>query len=182
MSGIKGLVILSRFDYIENTYGQAKLKEISGKIKPDSENPLNQPIGISKEYPELLLGSLDRLITMQLLDNDEAGFLEIGYWNARHLMPRYFQIYMDDKDPDGFLKQMSRMRDHLIGLGELIVAEVGKNSYVAHINYGQQFMESVRLSELGFLIEGCRLCGAKNLQWEEVKKNETSVEYKIDWE
>ena len=92
----------------------------------------------SPDGVELLLGSLDRLITMQLLDNDEAGFLEIGYWNARHLMPRYFQIYMDDKDPDGFLKQMSRMRDHLIGLGELIVAEVGKNSYVAHINYGQQ--------------------------------------------
>lgn len=181
MSGIKGLVILSRFDYIEHTFGQAKLKEISGKIKPDSENPLNQPIGISKEYPEILLGSLDRLIASQLLDNDESKFLEIGYWNARHLMPRYFQIYIDDKDPDGFLQQMTRLRDNLIGLGEMSVAALEKNSHVIHINYGQEYMESVRLSELGFLVEGCRLCGAKNVEWEELKKNDILVEYQIDW-
>jgi hypothetical protein len=182
MSGIKGMVILTRFDYIESTYGRNQFKELSGKIKVDSENPLNQPIGISKDYPEIMLGTLDKLITTELLHNDESGFLDIGYWSARHLMPRYFQIYINDKDPVGFLKQMVRLRDVLIGLGEMSIADMSKKSYVVHINYGQPFMESVRLSELGFLVEGCRLCGAKNVKWEELGKTDKSVEYQISWD
>lgn len=182
MTGIKGLVILTRFDYIEGAYGINKLKEIIGKVNPDREGPLNQPIGISKDYPEILLGTLDNLIMSELLENDESGFLEIGYWSARHLMPRYLQIYIDDKNPEGFLTQMARLRDILIGLGEMTLAGMAKKSQVVHINYGQRFTESVRLSELGFLVEGCRLCGGKNVKWEEQNKTETSVEYQISWE
>ena len=182
MSGIKGLVILTRFDYIENAYGRNKLKEITGKVNPDREGPLNQPIGISKEYPELLLGTLDNLIASELLDKKESGFLEIGHWSAQHLMPRYFQLYIDDKDPQGFLEQMARLRDVLIGLGEMTIADLAKKSQVVHINYGQPYIESVRLSELGFLVEGCRMCGAKNVKWEEQNKTETSVEYQISWD
>ena len=182
MSGIKGLVILTRFDYIESAFGRNKLKEITGKVISGNESPLNQPIGISKDYPEILLGTLDNLITSELLNNEESGFLDIGYWNARHLMPRYFQIYIDDKNPDDFLKQMARLRDILIGLGEMTIADMGKKSYVIHINYGQAFMESVRLSELGFLVEGCRLCGAKSVKWDEIGKTDISVEYQISWD
>lgn len=182
MTGIKGLVILTRFDYIENTYGKNKLKEITGKMNPDREGPLNQPIGISKDYPEILLGTLDNLIKTELLENNESGFLEIGYWSAKHLIPRYFQIYIDDKDPKGFLKQMALLRDILVGLGEMTLAEMNKKSLVIHINYGQPYIESVRLSELGFLVEGCRLCGVKNVKWEELNKTETSIEYQISWD
>ena len=182
MSGIKGLVILTRFDYIESAYGRNKFKEITGKVNVDNESLLNQPIGISKDYPELLLGTLDNLITTELLKNEESGFLDIGYWTARHLMPRYFQIYIDNKNPNGFLKQMTRLRDVLIGLGDMTIADMEKKSYVVHINYGQPFMESVRLSELGFLVEGCRLCGGKNVKWEELSKTEISVEYQISWD
>jgi len=181
MTGIKGLVILTRFDYIESAYGKNKLKEITGTVNPDREAPLNQPIGISKDYPEILLGTLDNLIKSELLNNDESGFLDIGYWSAKHLMPHYFQIYIDDKDPKGFLKQMALLRDSLIGLGEMALAEMDKKSVVVHINYGQAYTESVRLSELGFLIEGCRLCGGKNVTWEEQNKVITSVEYQISW-
>ena len=182
MIGIKGLVILTRFDFIESTYGNNKLKEIIGKVNPDRESPLNQPIGISKDYPEILLGMLDNLIKTELLDNEESRFLEIGYWSAKYLMPRYFQIYIDDKNPDDFLKQMARLRDTLIGLGEMTLVDMTKKSKVIHINYGQPFTESVRLSELGFLVEGCSICGGKNVKWEELTKTETSVEYQISWE
>ena len=86
------------------------------------------------------------------------------------------------KNPDDFLKQMARLRDILIGLGEMTIADMGKKSYVIHINYGQAFMESVRLSELGFLVEGCRLCGAKSVKWDEIGKTDISVEYQISWD
>ena len=125
---------------------------------------------------------LDNIIKTELLENEESRFLEIGYWSARHLTPRYFQIYIDDKNPQGFLNQMAWLRDTLIGLGEMTLADITKKSQVIHINYGQPYMESVRLSELGFLVEGCSLCGGKNVKWEELSKTNTSVEYQINWE
>ena len=64
----------------------------------------------------------------------------------------------------------------------MTMAEMDKKSLVIHINYGQPYIESVRLSELGFLVEGCRLCGVKNVKWEELTKTETSIEYQISWD
>jgi hypothetical protein len=181
MSGIKGIVILTRFDYIESTYGREKLKKFSDQLKIDGENPLVQPIGISKDYPELLLKMIDDKMLSEFLTNDISAFLEIGRWNAQHLLPRYFQNYIDEKNPSGFLYQMMRLRDTLIGLGDMHVADLSKHTFLVRINYGQPYIESVRLNELGYLEEGCRMCGAKNIIWEEIEKNDTSVEYQISW-
>jgi hypothetical protein len=182
MSGIKGLVILTRFDYIEKTYGKDRLKDIFDKIEIDDTHPLNQPIGISKDYPEILLKTIDDLMLSEFLKNNTDAFLEIGHWNAQHLLPRYFQNYIDEKNPEGFLLQMVRLRDVLIGLGDMHIVDVSKNSFMVRINYGQPFLESVRLSEWGFLQEGCRMCDASNVKSEELNKNEISVEYQISWD
>ena len=52
MSGIKGIVILTRFNYIEMTYGREKLKDFLDKIDIQGKESLIQPIVISKDYPE----------------------------------------------------------------------------------------------------------------------------------
>ena len=182
MSGIKGIVILTRFNYIEMTYGREKLKDFLDKIDVQGKESLIQPIVISKDYPEKYLKAIDELMLKKFFDNKESVFLELGCWNARRLMPRYFQIYIDERNPKSFLLQMERMRYILIGLGEMHVSEIDTNSYWVRINYGQAYLESVRLSELGFLEEGCRLCGANNLQSTIQRRNDISVEYQINWE
>lgn len=182
MSGIKGLVILTRLDYIESNYGRDRLKEFFDKIKVDDQHPLNQPVIISKEYPEILLKNIDDLMVREYFNNDPGPFLEIGHWNARHLMPRYFQIYIDEKNPQGFLRQMVILRDVLIGLGDMHLVDLSEKSFLVHIHYGQPFLESVRLSEWGFIVEGCRLCGARNIRWEYLGSKDNAVEYQIDWD
>jgi len=179
MSGIKGLVILTRFDYIETNYGRQRLKEFMDKIELADKTIFQQPIGISKEYPELILRAVDSALKTSFLENKVDAFLELGHWNARHLMPRYFQVFIDEKNPAGFLKHMTRMRDILIGLGEMSIVEMEPNSHLIRINYGQPFLESVRLSEIGFLEEGLRLCGAQNVETKLTDENDMSVEYKL---
>ncbi len=181
MSGIKGLVVLSRFDYIEKTYGREKLVQFFDSVKSEDKDQLTQPIGISKEYPDEYLKIIDEYIQKEFFANDESSFLLLGNWNAGHLMPRYFQIYMDDKNPPGFLNQMSNMRKILIGSGEMKIRDLDSNSYDVVIDYGQTFLESVRLSELGFIEEGLRLCGAKKVKTEIKRLNEITAEYKIGW-
>lgn len=182
MSGIKGIVILTRFEYIENEFGRDVLKKINEQIDVDESSSLHQPIGISKEYSEHLLQKIDDILLKDIFAGKVERFREMGHWIAGRLMPRYFQIYLDEQNPGGFLAQMSRMRHLLIGLGEMGVSALNKRSYWLRINYGQPYSQTVRLSELGFLEEGCRMCGAGNVKTSEEKSTDTTVEYSINWE
>jgi len=182
MSGIKGVVILTRFDFIESNFGKDTLKSFFAKIEFEDYDTIRQPVMISKDYPEKLLAAIDKAMLNEFFDGQVSSFLQLGEWNARHLLPRYFQNYIDDKDASGFLWQMSRMRPVLIGLGDMHISSFDKNDFGIHISYGQPYTDAVRLSELGFLEQGCRMCGAKNVQSEELKRSETSIEYQISWD
>ena len=181
MSGIRGIVLLTRFDYIELSYGRERLKEFIRQLPGEDAKILNQPIVISKEYPESLLKSIDDAMQREFFADDAQKFRELGYWNARQVVPRYFQVYIDEKNPGGFLTQMMRMRPVLIGLGDMHVTFFDKRDAGVRIHYGQPYSMAVKLNELGFLEEGCRLCGAADLHVKELEASEFSVEYEIGW-
>ncbi len=182
MSGIRGIVLLTRFDYIEMTYGRERLKEFIRQLPGEDAKILNQPIVISKEYPESLLKSIDDAMQHEFFGDNEQKFLELGYWNARQVVPRYFQIYIDERKPRGFLTQMMRMRPILIGLGEMHVTFFDKRDAGIRIHYGQPYSTAVKLNELGFLEEGCRMCGAAKVHVKEMDATGISVEYEISWD
>jgi hypothetical protein len=180
MSGIKGLVLLTRLDYIEQNFGKDKLKSFTDKL---NKNRIQyQPVSISKEYSEELLNLIDEAIKDEIFESDITRFRELGLWNAPRLMPRYFQVYITEKKPADFLKQYAIIRDFLIGLGNMKIVELGKNSFMFHLNYGQPWSESVRLSELGVIEGGLVECGAKNVKLLEEQKTGISIDYKVFWE
>ena len=183
MSGIRGIVLLTRFDFIEDHYGHDRLKKFIAELARDEhKDVLGQPIVISKEYSEALLKAIDERILSTFFDGQVQKFKELGEWNARQVVPRYFQVYMDEKNPGGFLSQLARLRGHLIGLGEMHVSAFTPNEYGIRISYGQPYSEPVKLNELGFLEEGCRLCAARNLTTQEVESTDITVEYILRWE
>ena len=181
MSGIKGIVLLTRINYVEKHYGKDGLKAFLDKLDVDKDSPLFQPIIISKDYPEELLQDIDKVLLKEYFNNEVNKFLKLGNLTAHHILPTYFQIYIDEKNPGGFIEQTARLRPHLVGLGEMLVSSIEPNQYLVRINYGQPYPEPVRLSELGFLEEGARMCGAKDVKSKIEEKDETSVEYQIEW-
>lgn len=182
MSGIKGLVILTRYDYIETTFGKDALKTFFKNIDLEDKSQIQQPVIISNDYPEIILKAVDTTLLRDYLHDDIQTFHEIGRWNARHMLPRYFQLYIDQKRPASFLAQFSRTRDILIGLGDMTVVEMDATTHLIRISYGQPYIESVRLSEMGFIEEGCKICGAKNVRIEQENLTDTTVEYQINWD
>ncbi len=181
MSGIKGIVLHGRLNYVEENFGKEGLKTLLDKLDVNKESPLFQPIMISKDYPESLLTDIDQALLKTFFKQDLQKFYELGVWHAQHLMSTYFQIYIDEQNPGGFLNQMARLRPYLIGLGEMSVSEIEPREFYLLINYGQKYPESVRLSELGFIEEGLRLCGAKDVKSKIEEQDEISVEYKFNW-
>ncbi len=181
MSGIKGVVILTRFEYIETNFGKDKLIEMIDRIDFDNKRRLKQPIGVSKEYSENLLSAIDKFILKKYFKNNVKKFRELGHWNAPKLVSRYMQILIDEKNPHAFLMQMIYMRPILFGLGDMQVVELEKNVYELSINYGQPFIPSIMESELGFLEEGCRLCGAENAEIEILDVGERKIDFILRW-
>jgi hypothetical protein len=182
MSGIKGIVILSRFEYVENNFGKDKLAEMITEIDFDNKRRLKQPIGVSKEYSENLLSEIDKFILKKYFDNDVKKFRELGRWNAPRLVSRYMQTLIDEKSPQAFIEQMVYMRPILFGLGDMKIVELEKRYYEISINYGQPYIPSIMESELGYLEEGCRLCGAKNVHLEMIEAGELKIDFTIRWE
>ena len=107
---------------------------------------------------------------MARLFKDEVNkFYDLGKWNAHKLLPRYSQLYIDCKNPAGFLKQMGSLRPMIIGPGTMSVTEIDENYLKIEIDYALTYSESVRLSEMGLLEEGCRMCFAESVNFSTIR-------------
>ena len=164
MVHIKGLVLLSRFEYLEAKQGTKLFKEFLKKISTGDENFARQPVDGANYYPASTLARIDQILLIDYFNNDLDEFRKLGEWNADTLMDKYFNLYSEQYKPVEFLEQFGRLRTYLIGAGEMHIVSSGKNSLMIAIDYGLNIPRSVCLSEQGFISEGLRLCGAKNIK------------------
>jgi hypothetical protein len=167
MAHIKGLVLLSRFEYLESRQGTKLFKEFLKKISTGDENFARQPVDGANYYPASTLARIDQILLEEYFNNDLDEFRKMGEWNADTLMDKYFNLYSEQQKPVDFLEQFARLRTYLIGVGDMQIVSTGKNSLMLIIDYDQNVPRSVCLSEQGFISGGLRLCGARDIHIEE---------------
>lgn len=164
MAYVKGLVLLSRFEYFESKQGTNIFKEFLKKVSTGDENYTRQPVDGANYYPDTTLARIDQILLEEYFNNDVDEFRKMGEWSAENLIDKYFNLYSEEHKPIDFLEQFARLRKYLIGVGEMNIVNEGKNSLIVRIDYGQNVPRSVCLSEQGFITGGLRLCGAKNIK------------------
>jgi len=168
MPRVKGIVLLSRFEYLDHKQGISALKKLLKKISTPDENFIRQPVDGAHFYPSDLIGTIDEILLTEHFEDDIDEFFRLGEWTAQNLMAKYFNLYMEESEPKEFLEQFARLRDSLIGTGKMSILEKSIGKIEIIIDYGQTVPKSVCLSEQGFISKGLRLCGAKNLQVNEI--------------
>jgi hypothetical protein len=164
MTLIKGLVLLSRFDYLESKYGTALYHDFLNMISTPENDFSKQPVDTANLYPDDLLVTIDRKLLELHFKNDLEEFRRLGEWNAQNLMPKYFQLYLSERQPVDFLEQYARLRGMMIGSGETRVIPVDKKTVYFSTHYGQPIPRNICLSEQGFISAGLRMCGVKKVQ------------------
>lgn len=170
MGSIKGIVLLSRIEYIENHFGTEEYFEFLKKISTPEENFSRRPVDGSNSYPESTLVKIDELLLHDYFRDDIHKFSELGQWNARRMVPKFFNLYIDEKNPVEFLLQYDRLRDFLIGSGTMKLEVINDKSFAIQLDYEQPIPDSVYLSEKGFIVEGIKMCSRKNPIIEELKQ------------
>ncbi len=163
MSYVRGLVLLSRFEYLDYKQGISALKQLLKKVSSSEANFVRQPVDGANLYPAEILGTIDEVLLLDHFDQNLDEFIALGEWNAENLMGKYFNLYMEDRDPKQFLEQFARLRNSLIGAGNMTIADKGKTGLEIVIDYGQTVPRTVCLSEKGFISKGLSLCGARNV-------------------
>jgi|GEM_PF-1780370 len=161
---MKGLVLLSRFEYLEHKYGTTVYREFLDTISTADHNFSKQPVDTANLYSDDLLVTIDQRLLEMYFKQDLEEFRKLGEWNARNLLPKYFQLYLSEQNPVDFLEQFARIREMMIGSGETRINPASKKSVILSTNYGQPIPRTVCLSEQGFLTEGLHMCGAKKAQ------------------
>jgi hypothetical protein len=183
MNSVKGLVLISRFEYIEINIGKPDLKQFLREISTSTENYTKQPIVGSNNYPENTIAKIDQLLLTKYFKDNVELFRELGEWNANNFMHRFFNLYLDERLPVDFIYQYARLRTYLIGSGEMQVSGIDKNKIKIVVDYGQTIPRSVCLSEQGFLLQGIKLCGADSIEFSEEKcaglSDSTVCEYQV---
>lgn len=186
MNQVKGLVLLSRFDYLDHIKGLTVLKEFLTKVSTPENNFVRQPVVAANYYPDSILVEADEILLRDYFDNDIEEFRRLGEWNAENLVDKFFNLYVEEANPFEFLEQLSRLRDALIGSGIMTNVLESSSQITITIDYGQSVPRSVCLSEQGFISAGLRFCGAKNVKIEELscasEENTLECKYRAKFE
>jgi hypothetical protein len=166
---VRGLALMSRFEYFEHKFGAEKYRDFLKKISTEEINFSRQPVDGAHVYPDALLAKIDQLLLDEYFDNDLNEFFELGRWDAGNFMYRYFGLYVEKQVPSDFMLQYSRLRDSLLGSGEMIIQILGKGKINMIIDYGQKIPKSICRSEQGFIQGGLEQCGARDIDLQEMR-------------
>jgi hypothetical protein len=177
MPPIRGLVLMSRLEYLERRFGTETHRNFLKKISTENLNFIKQPLEGAMSYPDTILGTIDQLLFEDFFDRDAGQFKELGKWSAENFMYRFFSQYVDERKPVEFLSQYGRLRYYLIGAGEMLLQPVSADRLNLSIDYGQKIPKSVCLSEQGFIEGGLEQCGAKQVVLREDSCASTSEDF-----
>jgi predicted hydrocarbon binding protein len=155
-------------EYLEEKFGADKYREFLRKISSNDVNFIRQPVDGAFTYPDSILALVDKILLEDYLDNDLEEFRNLGRRSADNFIYRFFGLYVESSQPVDFLAQYARLRNHLIGSGEMEIEVIDITHIDLIIDYGQKIPKSVCLSEQGFLAGGMELCGARDVRINEL--------------
>jgi hypothetical protein len=167
MNLIKGLILISRFDYLEKNAGHNAIKKFLKRIKVELEDYARQPVIGSNSYPQDSIAKIDNILLEDYFNNNLEEFRRLGEWNASNFLDRFFSMYLDEQKPIEFINQYARLRPYLVGIGEMSVSLVNDKSILIRIEYLQSIPRSICLSEQGFIVQALKLCGLSNIEIKE---------------
>jgi len=185
MSDIRGLIVQSRLDYIENFSDENTYQKIKQKLNEPARQAIGEQVFLTNLYHFRLLKELDLAIGESLGSSLESIFREIGKNSANLLLDRYFYNYIHLKSPHGFLSQLERLYTYIWNFGNYSYQKFPNHSAQIKFDYDEDIHKPYCWYMQSFLLRGVELCGGKNVQVKELKceaENGESCIYRIQWE
>ena len=88
MPSVRGLVLISRLDYLEMRFGTDIQREFLRKISTESINFIRQPLESAMSYPDTMLSTIDQILLEDFFNSEVQEFKTLGKWSANNFMYR----------------------------------------------------------------------------------------------
>ncbi|MFZ0389909.1 MAG: TIGR02265 family protein [Calditrichia bacterium] len=184
MGEIRGLLIQSRLDYLENLKDKP-FSRVMQKLPESARQAVGEQVFTTNLYPFQLLQELDSAIAGSTEIPQEQVFREMGRNYASTIMNRYFFNYMEAANPQKFLAQLGNLYNYLWNFGSLKYQKQDPNSANVEFTYDQEVHKGYCWFMQQLLTEGLKMCGAKQVEIQETvcsSDDGDTCRYQIKWQ
>ena len=184
MSDIRGLIIQSRLDYIENQENGVKYQQIFQKLSEPVRQAIGEQVFLTNLYSFHLLKELDSVLGEATKMPLESLFIEIGEQSAPLMLDRYFYNYIQNKNPQGFLAQIARLYSHICDFGKYTYSKTGETKADITFDYDEDIHKPYCWFIQTILVKGVELCGGKSVVLKENQceaEDGESCQYHLSW-
>ncbi len=184
MRDVRGLILLSRYDFLESELDGNALKQLSEMLSPRTREMVTEQIFPVNRYPFSVLKEIDQIIPQMVSLPLEKLFRQIGKNFAAVIVDRYFYNYRVAHQPDKFLVQFKNLYHHLWGVGAFEYNFQDRNHVTLTFEYEEDIHKPYCWFLQEFFRESIRLCGATEVWLKELEcdaENGEKCRYKISW-
>ncbi|RMG67744.1 MAG: hypothetical protein D6715_04020 [Calditrichaeota bacterium] len=185
MADIRGLVLQSRFDFLEQEQGEGAVQRLKERLTPEHLPMVAEQIFPVNLYPFALLQDIDRALLEVTGTPEEALFSRVGSHLGLLLADRYFYNYIEGQNPQGLLDQLGRLYPYLIYLGGYTVAHSGQGQSRVAIHYPEPIHRPYCLALQHALAAMLTRCRAEALTWQEdtcAAQQAEACHYRFQWQ
>jgi uncharacterized protein (TIGR02265 family) len=184
MGDIRGLMIHSRLDYVENLPEKKQYQRVLQHLSEGVRQNIGEQVFLTNLYPFHILKEVDLAIGEILNEPLESIFRDIGKRSASLIMEQYFFNYVQAQNPQGFLSQIEKLYPSLCNLGQYFYQKSDQQSARLKFVYDEDIHKPFCWFIQTFLQTGIEICGGKNVILKEIQceaDNGESCMYEISW-
>jgi uncharacterized protein (TIGR02265 family) len=184
MQQIKGAVLISRLNFVEQQFGADAVERVLSQLNEEDQRALRMPLTV-RWYPFELGRRLDDAIVQVLGGGDPALFERLGEASAEKNLTTLHKSFLTQGDAHAFLQKAPAIYAHYYDTGRREYVKTGEREGVLTTYDAETYSAADCLTVIGWYRRALEMCGVKGVRIvEEVcrAKGGPYCRYRISWD
>jgi uncharacterized protein (TIGR02265 family) len=181
---IKGLVILSRKEFVKEHFGEEAWDQILGQLPQEHRQMITETFLSTQWYPFEIGDHIDKAIVQVLGKGDNLVFEQLGAKSAQKSLSKEHRSFLAAGDPQSFMKKTGTIYKFYYDTGYREYKATGPNSGVVTTYDAETYSLPDCLTVIGWYKEALKMCGAKKVEMAEEEcraSGGSCCRYRVEW-
>jgi len=182
---IKGLIILSRKEFVKEHFGEESWGKILEELPLKYRQMITETFLTTQWYPFEIGDHIDKAIVNVLGKGDTLVFEQLGAKSAQKSLTKEHRSFISAGDPQAFMKKAGTIYKFYYDTGRREYRATGPDSGVITTYDAETYSLPDCLTVIGWYKEALKMCGAKKVLMEEEEcraSGGSCCRYKVEWE
>ena len=184
MPNVKGSVLRSRLDFVEQKFGAAVLARVQADLPAEDRTILSRGLLPAQWYPFALGESLENAILRVLGEDGRGTFLDMGRRSAEYNLAGVHKVFVHSGEPHRLLSRATAIYQLYYDTGHRTYEKLGDTSCRLITYESETFSVADCLTVIGWHQRAVELCAGRNVKVDHPRcraQGEDACEYLISW-